>query len=154
LRDYKRPDLAVEACLKINRNLVVVGNGKMRETLAHRVAGRSNVVFLGRVTDDDLRGVYANARALLFPGVEDFGIVPVEAQSAGLPVIARGAGGARETVVDETTGCFFKEDTVSSLCAAVEYFESRDWFAKKCRENAALFSKSVFIERMKKVLYE
>ena len=67
LRDYKRPDLAVEACLRMNRNLVVVGNGKMRERLMRGVGARRNIVFLGRVSDDGLRGVYANAKALLFP---------------------------------------------------------------------------------------
>ena len=153
LRDYKRPDLAVEACLKMNRNLVVIGNGKMREKLLRRVGGKGNIVFLGRVSDGDLRGVYSNARALLFPGVEDFGIVPVEAEAAGIPVIARGAGGALETVVDGMTGCFFGDNTLESLCASVERFESCRWSADACRGQAKRFSKAKFIEGMRKVIY-
>ena len=151
LRDYKRPDLAVEACLKMKRNLVVVGNGKMREALARLVGGNGNIVLLGRVSDDDLRAIYSNARALLFPGIEDFGIVPVEAQSAGVPVIAFGAGGALETVADGVTGCFFKKDTLESVCEAVERFESYSWSADACRNQARRFSNDKFFEGMKKV---
>ena len=95
----------------MNRKLVVIGNGKMRESLLRRSGNDRNIHFLGRVSDHDLRGVYSNARALLFPGIEDFGIVPVEAQAAGIPVIARDAGGALETVVAGETGVFFSEDS-------------------------------------------
>ena len=153
LRDYKRPDLAVEACIRMSRNLVVIGNGKMREKLLRRVGCKGNVVFLGRVSDGDLRAIYSNARALLFPGVEDFGIVPVEAQAAGVPVIARGAGGALETIVDGMTGCFFGDDTLESLCASVERFESCCWSADACRRQAERFSKENFIEGMRRVIY-
>jgi glycosyltransferase involved in cell wall biosynthesis len=152
LRDYKRPDLAIEACLRMNRKLVVIGNGKMRETLSRRVGANSNVVFLGRVSDEHLRGVYSNAKSLLFPGIEDFGIVPVEAQSAGVSVIAFGKGGALETVIDGKTGCFFYEPTVSSLCAAIENFESLRFDADFCRCNAMRFSKKEFILQIKKLL--
>lgn len=153
LRDYKRPDLAVEACLRMNRNLVVVGNGKMRERLMRGVGARRNIVFLGRVSDDGLRGVYANAKALLFPGMEDFGIVPVEAQAAGTPVIAFGHGGALETVNDGATGCFFNRQATDVLCEAIEEFESCSWSANACRENAARFSKDRFMEEMRNVVY-
>jgi glycosyltransferase involved in cell wall biosynthesis len=152
LRDYKRPDLAVEACLKMNRKLVVVGNGKMRDALARRAAGRGDIVFLGRVSDDELRGVYSNAKALLFPGIEDFGIVPVEAQAAGVPVIAFGKGGALETVVDGKTGCFFNEASCNSLCAAIEHFESINWEEELCRSNATRFSRNEFFNQMKQNL--
>lgn len=146
LRDYKRPDLAVEACMKMNRNLVVVGNGKLRDSLSRRSGGHANIVFLGRVSDEDLRGVYANARALLFPGVEDFGIVPVEAQAAGVPVIAMGEGGALETVVDGETGLFFDRPDVASLCAAIEEFEKKSWSAERCRAHASGFSERSFLD--------
>ncbi len=152
LRDYKRPDLAVEACLKMNRKLVVVGNGKMRERLLRRVEARNNVIFLGRVSDDELRGVYSNAKALLFPGIEDFGIVPVEVQAAGVPVVAFGKGGALETVVDGQTGTFFMEATSASLCEAIEHFEKMQWDEVSCRINAKRFSKENFLMRMQAVL--
>lgn len=152
LRDYKRPDLAVEACLKMNRKLVVVGNGKMRERLLRRVEARNNVVFLGRVSDDELRGVYSNAKALLFPGIEDFGIVPVEVQAAGVPVVAFGKGGALETVLDGQTGTFFTQATSASLCEAIEHFEKMQWDEVSCRINAKRFSKENFLMRMQAVL--
>lgn len=152
LRDYKRPDLAVEACLKMNRKLVVVGNGKMRERLLRRVETRNNVIFLGRVSDDELRGVYSNAKALLFPGMEDFGIVPVEAQASGVPVVAFGKGGALETVVDGQTGTFFTQATSASLCEAIEHFEKVQWDGARCRINAKRFSKENFLMRMQAVL--
>lgn len=149
LRDYKRPDLAVEAAIKMNRNLVVIGNGKLRESLLRRVGERTNVVFLGRVSDAELRGVYSNAKALLFPGVEDFGIVPLEAQAAGTPVVALGKGGALETVASGQTGLFFHEENSNSLCGAVEEFESRTWDGDCCRKNAARFSKDCFLKNMR-----
>jgi glycosyltransferase involved in cell wall biosynthesis len=152
LRDYKRPDLAVEACLKMNRNLVVVGNGKMREKLLRRVGASKKMVFLGRVGDNELRGVYGNASALLFPGVEDFGIVPVEAQASGTPVVALGHGGALETVRDSETGVFFHETTIQSLCGAIETFESRKWSAEMCRKNAGKFSMQNFKSGIRNVL--
>lgn len=152
LRDYKRPDLAVEACLRMRRKLVVVGNGKMRETLRHRIGGRAEVVFLGRISDDELRSVFVNARALLFPGVEDFGIVPVEAQAAGTPVIALGKGGALETVRDGETGLFFKDPVAESLCEAIESFEAERWDSDACRKNASRFSQVEFRSRMQSVL--
>lgn len=128
---YKRLDLARAACARLGRRLVVVGGGGF--------------------TREELRTAYAGARALLFPGVEDFGIVPVEAQAAGCPVIAYGAGGALETLVEGRTGIFFKEQTVESLCAAIEEFESLQLDAVVCRENARRFAESVFIDKMKGV---
>ena len=129
---YKRLDLARAACAKMGRELVVAGGGV--------------------ATDEELRGLYAGAKALLFPGLEDFGIVPVEAQAAGCPVIAYGAGGALETVVEGRTGMFFKEQTIESLCAAIEEFESQEIAGAACRENARRFAKSVFTDKMNGLL--
>jgi len=151
LRDYKRPDLAVRAALAMNRNLVVVGNGKLRAALEGEAGGGDNVMFTGRVAGERLRALMGGARALLFPGIEDFGIVPVEAQAAGTPVIAIGKGGALETVLDGETGLFFGEESVESLCGAIEAFESLRLSPDACRRNAARFAKSVFIERMRDV---
>ena len=130
--DYKRLDLAEAACRKTGRRLVVAGGGN--------------------VTDAELRDLYARARALIFPGLEDFGIVPVEAQAAGTPVIAFGRGGALETVVAGETGLFFDEQSVESLCNAIESFESRTWSPDACRRNAARFSKAAFIAGMERFL--
>lgn len=129
---YKRLDLARAACAKMGRELVVAGGGS--------------------ATGEELRGLYAGAKALLFPGLEDFGIVPVEAQASGCPVIAYGAGGALETVVEGRTGMFFKDQTVESLCAALEEFEPREFNADICRENARRFAKSVFTDKMSGLL--
>lgn len=129
---YKRLDLAEEACRRMGRRLVVAGGGA--------------------ATDEELRWLYAGAKALLFPGLEDFGIVPVEAQAAGCPVIAYGAGGALETVRDGETGVFFGRQDVESLCGAMEECEGRSWNPDACRANARRFSKQVFLNRMKGVL--
>ena len=152
LRDYKRPDLAVEACLRMGRKLVIVGNGKMRERLAKRVGGCKDIVFLGRISDEELRAVFSCARALLFPGIEDFGIIPVESQAAGVPVIARGSGGALETIVEGSTGLFFHKDSVTELCAAIERFESKSWSAEACKSNASRFSAEKFTKKFIAVL--
>ena len=129
---YKRLDLARAACARMGRELVVAGGGA--------------------ATGEELRGLYAGAKALLFPGLEDFGIVPVEAQAAGTPVIAYGVGGALETVVEGRTGMFFKEQTIESLCAAIEEFESQEIAGAACRENARRFAKSVFTDKMNGLL--
>ena len=129
---YKRLDLAQAACAKMGRELKVVGGGK--------------------TSFEELKAAYAGARALLFPGLEDFGIVPVEAQAAGTPVIAYGQGGALETVVDGKTGLFFKEQTVESLCNAIEEFEGRQFAAADCIENAQKFNKARFLNEMQSVL--
>lgn len=152
LCSYKRPELVVETCLRMNRKLVVVGNGKLQETLLRRIGGNQNIILPGRVSDDELRGIYANAKALIFPGVEDFGIVPVEAQASGIPVIAFGKGGALETVRDGETGVFFETPTVESLCEGLETFESAKWDSEKCKMNARKFSHEEFINKMSAIL--
>ncbi len=141
---YKRPELAIQACLRKGRRLKVVGTGNQIERLRKLAEGSPLIEFLGRVSRDTLRRAYKDARALLFPGIEDFGIVPLEAQATGTPVIAYGVGGARETVVENETGLFFGEQSVSALCAALETFESREWSAARCRENAARFTPQTF----------
>ena len=149
LRTYKRPDLAIAACLKMNRRLVVVGNGGLRNELMRQVNGRGDIVFLGRVPDDVLRAAFIHARALLFPGLEDFGIVPVEAQAAGTPVIAFGQGGVQDTVCDGQTGVFFADQTVDALCGAIESFEGRTWDADVCQAHAAAFAPARFAAQMR-----
>ena len=133
---YKRVDLAIEACNRLNRPLRVVGDGDQYKYL-RKLAGPS-ITFLGRLDDQGVRENYARCRALLFPGDEDLGIVPVEAQSFGRPVVAYGRGGALETVqglmagdrsnVEQSTGVFFAEQTSDSLAEALEFFESIETF--------------------------
>ncbi len=149
LIDYKRPDLAVEACRKGNRRLIVAGDGPLKERLAAGADGR--ISFVGRAEGENLRRLYAEAEALLFPGVEDFGIVPVEAQAAGTPVIALGRGGALETVT-EKTGLFFPEPTAESLCGALEEFDTRDFAPETLKQHAEAFSTEKFRSRMKEFL--
>jgi len=132
LVDYKRADLAIEACNRLGRPLRVVGDGAEYRRL-RRLAGPS-VKFLGFLPEAALREHYANCRAVLFPGEEDFGIVPVEAHSYGRPVIAYGRGGVLETVQgffpgdpvvpESCTGVFFAEQSVDSLVEAMRVFES------------------------------
>lgn len=118
---YKRIDLAVAAFNALKRPLLVIGDGPERAAL-ERLA-RPNVRFLGWQPDTAVRGHLARARALIFPGEEDFGIIPVEAQAAGCPVIAYARGGALETVVDGVTGVFFATQQVAAVRDAVERFE-------------------------------
>lgn len=118
---YKRADLAVEAFNASGRRLVVVGDGEMRTTL-ERKAG-PNITFLGRVPFDELKQQFATCRALVFPGEEDFGIVPVEVMACGRPVIAYGRGGALDTVVEGISGILFYDQSVSALNAAIDRFE-------------------------------
>ncbi|MDQ0391449.1 glycosyltransferase [Labrys monachus] len=122
LVSYKRPDLAVEAFNRSGRKLVVIGGGEMLKQIS-RMAGPT-VQVLGPQPFDVLRHHYAHCRALVFPGEEDFGIIPVEAMASGRPVVAFGRGGATETVLDGTTGLLFEEQTVDSLMEAVERLDT------------------------------
>ena len=149
---YKRPDLAIAACVRTGRKIVVIGNGNQRAALEKRYAASPFVKFLGRVSDEELKATYGGAKALLFPGLEDFGIVPVEAQAAGTPVIAFGQGGALETVKDGETGLFFNEQTEDCLCRAIEEFESRSWDCDKCRANVDCYGIEAFKDGMRKVI--
>lgn len=149
---YKRPDLAIAACVKMGRRIVVIGNGNQRAALERQYAANPLVTFLGRVDDATLKATYGGAKALLFPGLEDFGIVPVEAQAAGTPVIAYGAGGGLETVLADETGLFFQTQTVESVCHAIEEFESREWSAGSCRSNAMRFAPQEFYDGIQRVV--
>jgi glycosyltransferase involved in cell wall biosynthesis len=146
LTAYKRADLAVEAFLKMGKRLVVAGAGEELERLKQLVTRHStpatpHITFLGRISDQKRDVLYSQAQALIFPGIEDFGIIPVEAQAAGCPVIAYGGGGALETVIDGKTGVFFGEPTAAALCAAVEKFQGLEIMEDACRAHASKFSK-------------
>ena len=122
---YKRIDLAISACGKSGRKLVVIGAGKLEKelkTLASKYKSE-NITFTGRISDDEVKVYLQRCRGLIFCAEEDFGIIPVEAQAAGRPVIAFGKGGALETVQDGVTGVFFAEQTEDSLIDALDRFE-------------------------------
>ncbi|WP_439575019.1 glycosyltransferase [Phreatobacter sp.] len=144
---YKRPDLAVEAFNETGRNLVVIGGGEMLGKL-RRIA-RPNVKVLGPQPFAVLRDHYARCKALVFPGEEDFGIVPVEAMASGRPVIAFGRGGATETVVDGVTGVFFHEQTVAAIIEAEQRCSAIDFEPKAIAAHARRFSDDLFEQRFK-----
>lgn len=148
LQEYKRVDIAVEACTKMKVPLVVIGDGPEREKL-EKVAGE-NVKFLGRVSDDMIREYYGKCRAFLFPGEEDYGITPLEAQASGRPVIAYGKGGALETVIDGETGVFFYEQTPEALKNAIIKAEKIEFDKDKLRKHAMEFDEDVFRDRLKR----
>lgn len=139
---YKRVDLAVQACTRLDRPLIVAGEGRDRPRL-EALAGPT-VRFLGRVPPEQLPDLMARCRAFIFPGLEDFGIAPVEAQAAGRPVIALRGGGALDSIVEGETGLFFDAQTVESLCAAIERFEGMAFDATRCRTNAQRFDRAIF----------
>jgi glycosyltransferase involved in cell wall biosynthesis len=150
---YKRVDLAVAACNRLHRRLVVVGTGPEAARL-RSLAGPS-VELLGARSDVEVADLYARCRALLFPSVEDFGIAPLEAMASGRPVIALGRGGALETVVpagaaEPPTGVLFEGQTVDGLCAAMLRLDWEiDAFEPKAlRRRAEQFDRSLFKERM------
>jgi len=153
LVNYKRFDLAISACNQLRRPLKVIGSGPD----IHRLKGLAgpNIQFLGAISDSQKHDLLGKCRALLFPGEEDFGIVPVEAQAHGRPVIAFEAGGAMETVkgLEEDdqmaagpTGVFFADQTVDSLVAAMERFEkySYRFDPETIRAHAMQFDESIF----------
>jgi glycosyltransferase involved in cell wall biosynthesis len=152
---YKRVDLAVAACARLGRPLKVAGAGRaldgVRATAGSGAAG-SGAEFLGKVSEHERDRLLGGARALLFPGEEDFGIVPVEAQAAGVPVIAYGVGGAAESVLDGRTGVLFAEQSVAGLAAAIERFEALDLDGRIVRQNAMRFGRERFRAEMADVI--
>jgi glycosyltransferase involved in cell wall biosynthesis len=148
---YKRVDLAVAACARLGRRLKVAGDGRALAGIraaSSGLAGIERIEFLGRVDESERDGLLAQARALLFPGEEDFGIVPVEAQAAGVPVIAYGVGGATESVLDGRTGVLFSERDAAGLAAAIERFEGLELDESQIRLNAERFGRERFREEM------
>jgi len=143
---YKNIELAVRAYEQMGRELRVIGDGTDRARL-QSLAGK-HVRFLGRVSEEELHRQLHGCRALVFPGEEDFGISPVEAQACGKPVIAYGKGGALETVIDGETGVFFQEPTVEALRTAVAKADAITWDSDNIRRNAERFSEAAFLEKM------
>lgn len=143
---YKRIDLAVQVATELGLPLKVGGKGRDMERL-QAMAGET-VEFLGYVPDDKLPDLMAKCKAFLFPGLEDFGITPVQAQSAGRPVIAYKGGGALDTVISGITGEHFEEMTVESLKAIMQNFDTNRYNPRVIREHALKFDTKIFTTQM------
>lgn len=143
---YKQIDLAITAFNQLGRRLVVVGDGRDRARLA-ALAGPT-ITFTGRLPDDDVRRLLAGCQALVWPGVEDYGLVPVEAMACGRPVIARRGGGVLDTVVDGVTGVFFDPPSPAALAAAVVAADGIPWQPAAIRAHAARFDDATFEARL------
>lgn len=152
LEPSKRIDLAIEAFQALGRRLVIVGDGTLNKDL--RKIASADVEFVGRVSNEELRRLYRRCRALILPGIEDFGLTPVEAQACGRPVVCYGEGGAVESVIDGQTGIHFRPQTASALVDAIHRVESRDWSGDIIRRNAERFSADIFRARMRELVIE
>ena len=141
---YKKIDLIVETLSKTDKKLVVIGTGPDMEKIKAKAG--ENVEILGFQSDEVLLDYMQKAKAFVFAAEEDFGIVPVEAQACGTPVICLGKGGTKETVIDGVTGVHFQEQIVDDLLSAIKKFEDNysSFDAKKIREHALKFSKERF----------
>jgi glycosyltransferase involved in cell wall biosynthesis len=151
---YKRPELAVAAAVRAGVRLVVVGEGRMRAAV--EAASGPGIELLGHVDDATLRDLYRSCRGLVFPGEEDFGIVPVEAQACGTPVLALGVGGVLDSVVEGVTGAFYRtegrRDEVEALAAAMHRFDPDAFDPAVIRKHAEQFAPSVFRRRFAEVV--
>ena len=149
---YKRVDLAVRAFNELGLPLTVIGDGRDRPRL--EALARPNIKFTGRVSEEELKRYIARCRAFIFPGLDDFGIAPVEAQAAGRPVIAYAGGGALDTVVEGVTGAFFYEQTPQSLAEAVRHFDERSFDPETIRRHAARFDREAFKRKLSRFIEE
>jgi len=156
LTPYKKIEIAVEAFNKLNLPLIVVGEGSPRYVKFLKSITGTKTKFLGWLPDKKIKEYYAECRAFVFPGEDDFGIAPVEAMSFGRPVIALRRGGATETITEGVTGEFFNESTIEVMADAVRRFmeKEKEYEPEKIREQAEKFSKEKFVENFKKVIRE
>lgn len=150
LVSYKKIELAIKAFNRLGYPLLIIGTGRLFGKL--KKMAKPNIVFLGQVSDQELRRYYQSAKALVFPQREDFGIVPVEAQAAGTPVIAYAKGGALDTVIDGKTGILFEKQTTESLVGSVMSFQKHTFDPKLIKKNAETFSKARFAEGFATIL--
>ncbi len=144
---YKRIDLAIEACNALKVSLKIAGQGPDRRRL-RKLAG-SSIEFLGYQPEEDLKELYRNAKATLFPGDEDFGLVPLESMACGTPVIAYRSGGALETIVEGETGEFFDEPTAESLTETIRKLEGKTYHTEMCQQQARKFSRERFVTQIR-----
>ena len=150
LEKWKRIDLAVNACVKLQQRLIIVGEGKYKKNL-EKIADKKYVNFVGRLSNADLVDAYSKAKALIMTQSEDFGITSVEAQSFGVPIISYKSGGALETIIDRQTGVFFEEQTTKSLIKIIEKFDKIEISRQACIIQAGKFTKDEFIRKILEV---
>lgn len=146
LARYKRIEIAIEACNETQQYLKIVGTGPDMQRL--KALAGPTIEFYGHRQGDELADLYANAQAVIFPGHEDFGLVPVEAMACGTPVIAFRGGGALETIKEGVTGAFFDEPTALSLTHALQSFDHKKYSIQECRTQAQKFRKDVFVQEL------
>lgn len=156
LNEYKRIDLAVRACVELGVPLKVIGDGPELKSLQTYVDRHKNVNidFLGNLSDQMVVKVLAGCRALIIPGIEDFGLTALEAQALGKPVIAYKKGGVLETVIEHQTGLFFSEQTVEDLKSVLMVLKTANFNPGICQKNAHHFSKEIFMKNFKQAVEE
>ncbi len=150
LYDYKRIDWAIRACIKADKKLIIVGEGPDRKYLEKVANKNPNITFLGYVNDDEAISLFRLASLLLFCGLEDFGIVPVEAMAAGTPVFALKEGGLLETVKEHISGEFFK--TEEELCNLLKDFDKRRYNKEEIVKQASNFTEAKFLNNLEKYI--
>lgn len=148
---YKKVDIAINAAKIAKVKLIVGGDGPERDNLVKLAS--SDIKFVGRVSNDEKKDLFQRAKGFIFPAEEDFGIVPVEALSAGTPVIAFNAGGATETISNLKNGILFDKQTAESLAEAIMKFEKLKFSEKEIIESAKIYSKDRFISQIKNFIY-
>lgn len=148
---YKRIDLAIQAAIQLKLSLTVIGNGPMHEKLLTLAHSHKNITFLTKVTDTEMPQLIGSAELFLFPGIEDFGIAPVEALAAGTPVVAFNEGGALDYITDET-GILFEKQTVNSLANAITIALNTKWNHQKISNFAQKFNKQNFKSKFSDLL--
>lgn len=149
---YKKVDLAIKVFNELKLPLVIIGDGGERKKLESMA--NDNIKFLGRQPDSVIKEYYSKCRAFVFPGEEDFGITPLEAQASGRPVIAFGKGGALETVVNEKTGIFFSDQTEEKMKEAINKFQSMTFDKNVIRKHAEGFDEEIFKQKINNYINE
>jgi glycosyltransferase involved in cell wall biosynthesis len=153
LYDYKKVDWAIEACKESGTNLVIVGSGPDEKFLKQKAKGCKNIYFIGFLkSDDDVRKLYKKASVLLFCGIEDFGLVPVEAMAQGTPIFAYNYGGVKETVLENVCGKFFNSKEELSLL--LKNFDKTGYNSQEIENRAREFSEEIFLQKLEKYINE
>jgi glycosyltransferase involved in cell wall biosynthesis len=153
LSPYKKIDIAIEAFNRLNKRLIIAGEGSDKNRL-EILADSKQIEFLGYISDIKYQELLQDCKAFVFPGEEDFGLTPIEAMASGRPVIAYSKGGVTETVVDGETGIFFNQPIAESLIAAIKKFEKNinQFKTDTCRSRAEQFSEEIFINKIENVI--